>query len=178
MKILRNCVFNHYLDEYFEARKYSEDCQKHYEETVNVFVKTLNMSNVGSHSYWSLHPEEFWGQQKELADSTRQLKILRKSLASQAKEAKKNFKKSQHLLSIAQFNLDKAIKIQNGINSRNIYNLLDTDDIESIEKKNYYKLAALPIYSTEDMANTSGFNPTVLKQQQYLMQNGLVSTKC
>lgn len=168
MKILRNCVFNHYLDEYFEARKYSEDCQKHYEETVNIFVKTLNMSNVGSHSYWSLHPEEFWGQQKELADSTKQLKILRKSLASQAKEAKKNFKKSQHLLSIAQFNLDKAIKIQSGINNRNIYNLLDTEDIQ---KENYYNLDALPVYPTENAANTSGFNPTVLKRQQDFMKN-------
>lgn len=175
MKILRSCVFNHYLDEYFEARKYSEDCQKHYEETVNVFIKTLNMSNVGSKSYWSLYPEEFWKKQKELANSKEQLKILRKSLAFQAKEAKKNLKKSQRLLSIAQLNLDKAIKIQNGITSRNIYNLLDTEDIESIEKKNYYKLAALPIYSTDYV---SGFNLTALKQQQDLMQNGLVSTKC
>lgn len=53
MKILRNCVFNHYLDEYFEARKSSEECRKRYEETVKAFVETLNMSNVGPNSYWA-----------------------------------------------------------------------------------------------------------------------------
>lgn len=168
MKILRSCIFSHCLDEYFEARKHSEDCRKYYEEIVNVFVKTLNMSNVGSHSYWSLHPEEFWKEQKELADSKEQLKTLRRTLAFRAKEAKKNLRESQRLLSIAQLNLDKAIKIQSGINNRNIYNLLDTEDIQ---KENYYNLDALPVYPTENAANTSGFNPTVLKRQQDFMKN-------
>lgn len=171
MKILRNCVFNHYLDEYFEARKASENCRKRYEETVNAFVETLNMSNVGPKSYWSYQPEEYWKNQKKLADSIEYLKALRKALAFQTKKAKKVLKLAQHTLSIAQRNLDKAIKIQNGVNNRNAYNLLDTEDIE---KENYYKLAALPTYSTEDVC---GFNPTVLKHQQDLMKNGLAPTK-
>ncbi len=171
MKILRNCVFNHYLDEYFEARKSSEECRKQYEETAKAFVETLNMSNVGPDSYWGWHPEEYWKNQKKLANSIEHLKALRKALAFQTKEAKKVLKLAQHTLSIAQRNLDKAIKIQSGVNNRNAYNLLDTEDIE---KENYYNLAALPLYSTEDVC---GFNPTVLKHQQDLMMDGLAPTK-
>lgn len=164
MKILRSCVFNHYLDVYFEARKASENYRKRYEESVNAFVETLNMSNVGPKSYWSYQPEEYWKNQKKLANSIEHLKTLRKALAVQTKEAKKVLKLAQHTLSIAQCNLDKAIKIQNGITNKNAYNLLDTEDIE---KENYYNLAALPIYPTD---NVSGFNLTVLKQQQDLMK--------
>lgn len=164
MKILRKCVFNHYLDVYFEARKASENYRKRYEDVVKAFVETLNMSNVGPKSYWGWHPKEYWENQKKLANSIEHLKALRKALAFQTKEAKKALKLAQRTLSIAQSNLDKAIKIQNETITQNVYNLLDTEDIE---KESYYNLAALPIYTTD---NVSGFNLTVLEQQQDLMK--------
>lgn len=171
MRILRNCVFNHYLDEYFEARKAVENTQKKYEELYREYVLTLNMSNVSSGSYWSCWPEKYWEKQKETYATKEELVAMRKAYALQVKKAKNELKNNHRRLSKAQDNLDKAIKIKMSVNSRNAYDILETEDIE---KENYYNLAALTRYPIEE---AYGFNPTVVKEQHELMSKGLAPSK-
>lgn len=169
MKILRSSVFLHYLDEYYYARLVCEKAQNVYDANLYVYKEILNVKdNWSRKSYWVGREEEFYNKRKAKY-GTEDLRSLRRNLAEALKLHKRASRQSQGRLSKSYINLQKAIKIQTGINNYNAYDLLDTDEIE---KTNIQALENLTKYPPE-YENIAGFNPTLIRKQHEAMSNGI-----
>lgn len=174
MKILRSSVFLHYLDEYYYARAVCENIQKVYDASLYVYKELLNVKdNWSRNAYWVGREEEFYNKRKAKYGTTEDLRRSRRNLAEQLKLHKRASRYSQGRLSKAYTNLQKAIKIQEGISNYNAYDLLDTDEIE---KTNIQVLENLTKYPPE-YYNIAGFNPTLIRKQHEAMSNGIAYKK-
>ena len=148
--------------------------QKVYDKSLQIFQELLNVKdNLGEKSYWVDREEDFYNRRKVRYGTTEKQRQLRRDLAEQLKLHKRALKHSQRELSKSYVNLQKAIEIQASICNYNVYDLLDTDEIE---KTNIQALVNLTKYPPE-YENIAGFNPTLIRKQHEAMLNGIAYRK-